>query len=233
MNKDSFIKEVEKLGIEITPFMLKQLDIYYNFLVDYNEKVNLTNITKEEDVYLKHFYDSITVIKAHNLEGKTLIDVGTGAGFPGIVLKIMVPSLKLTLVDSLNKRIIFLNELIKKLDLKEVETVHARFEEYSLVKEEAFDYVTARAVSNISFLAEATVRLLKVGGSLILMRGSNDYLEEDREKLLKALNLKLKSTDEFLLPVESSKRTIITLEKLAKTNKKYPRKLNEMKNKPL
>ena len=233
MNKETFIKKVEKLGIEITPFMLKQLDIYYHFLVDYNEKVNLTNITKEEDVYLKHFYDSITVIKAHNLEGKTLVDVGTGAGFPGIVLKIMVPSLKLTLVDSLNKRIIFLNELIKKLDLQEVETVHARFEEYSLVKEEAFDYVTARAVSNISFLAEATVRLLKVGGSLILMRGSNDYLEEDREKLLKALNLKLKSTDEFLLPVESSKRTIITLEKLAKTNKKYPRKLNEMKNKPL
>lgn len=233
MNKDTFIKEVEKLGIEITPLMLKQLDIYYHFLVEYNEKVNLTNITKEEDVYLKHFYDSITVLKEHNLEGKALVDVGTGAGFPGIVLKIMVPSLKLTLVDSLNKRIIFLNELIKMLDLKEVETVHARFEEYSLLKEETFDYVTARAVSNISFLAEATVRLLKVGGSLILMRGSNDYLEEDREKLLKELNLKLKSTDEFLLPFEESKRTIITFEKLAKTNKKYPRKLNDMKNRPL
>lgn len=233
MNKDTFIKKVEKLGIEITPFMLKQLDIYYHFLVEYNEKVNLTNIAKEEDVYLKHFYDSITVLKEHNLEGKALVDVGTGAGFPGIVLKIMVPSLKLTLVDSLNKRIIFLNELIKMLDLKEVETVHARFEEYSLLKEETFDYVTARAVSNISFLAEATVKLLKVGGSLILMRGSNDYLEDDREKLLKELNLKLKSTDEFLLPFEESKRTIITFEKLAKTNKKYPRKLNDMKNRPL
>lgn len=233
MNKETFIKEASKLGIEITPFILEKLDIYYHFLVEYNEKVNLTNITNEEDVYLKHFYDSITVLKSHNLEGKSLVDVGTGAGFPGVVLKIMVPSLKLTLVDSLNKRIIFLNELIKKLDLKDVNTVHARFEEYSLKSEEAFDYVTARAVSNISFLAEATVRLLKVGGTLILMRGSNDYLEKDRTRLLQELNLKLSNTDEFLLPIEKAKRTIISLEKLSKTSKKYPRKLNDMKNKPL
>ena len=124
MNKEEFVKEVEKLGISVDDKILKSLNTYYEMLIDYNSHTNLTRITDEEDVYLKHFYDSLTLIKAVKLNNQSLLDVGTGAGFPGLVLKIVFPDLKVTLVDSLNKRIAFLNNVIEKLNLKGINTVH-------------------------------------------------------------------------------------------------------------
>ena len=131
MNKNEFIKEAEKLGIEVPETKLNQLEKYYEILVEYNKVMNLTGITEKEEVYLKHFYDSLTIAKIIDLsKEESLCDVGTGAGFPGIVLKIFYPELKVTLVDSLNKRINFLNEVIKELGLNKIETVHDRMEEY-------------------------------------------------------------------------------------------------------
>ena len=126
MNKEEFVKEVEKLGISVDDKILKSLNTYYEMLIDYNSHTNLTRITDEEEVYLKHFYDSLTLIKAVKLNNQTLLDVGTGAGFPGLVLKIVFPNLKVTLVDSLNKRIIFLKSVIEKLNLKGINAIHER-----------------------------------------------------------------------------------------------------------
>ena len=132
MNVNEFIIELKKLGIEITEEKLQKLDDYYNLLVEWNKKTNLTRIINKEDVYLKHFYDSLTLSKALDLtKDINLCDVGTGAGFPGIVLKIIYPNLKVTLIDSLNKRITFLNEIIKELNLEKIEALHIRMEDYS------------------------------------------------------------------------------------------------------
>ena len=137
MKIDKFIEELKKLGIDITEDKLIKLEKYYNLLVIWNEKMNLTGITEKEEVYLKHFYDSLTIVKAVDLNNfNNLCDVGTGAGFPGMVLKIVFPNLNVTLVDSLNKRLEFLKEVIKELDLKNIEVIHARAEEYALKNRE-------------------------------------------------------------------------------------------------
>ena len=133
MKKDEFLKELEKINITLTENQILKLEKFYELLVIWNEKINLTTILKEEDVYLKHFYDSLTLIKVIDLNKElTLLDVGTGAGFPGIVLKIVFPNLKITLLDSMNKRISYLNEIIKELDLKDIDTVCSRAEDYAL-----------------------------------------------------------------------------------------------------
>lgn len=233
MNKETFIKECKKLGINLSDKQLNQLEKYYEFLILYNQKVNLTRITNKEDVYLKHFYDSLTIIKYIDIDNKNICDVGTGAGFPGMILKIIKPSIKLTLVDALNKRITFLKELANILELKDIEFYHARFEEFARNNIEKYDVVTARAVSNISFLAETTVQMLKIKAKLVLMRGHNDYDDNERTKMLKELNLNLISKNEFILPKENSLRTIIILEKNAKTSLKYPRRIETIKKNPL
>ena len=151
MNKEVFLEELKKINIELTEEQLKKLDQFYHFMLEWNEKINLTRITEEEDVYLKHFYDSLTLNKVVDLKNtKTLCDIGTGAGFPGIVLKIVFPNLKVTLIDSLNKRVNYLNEVIKKLKLKDIVAVHSRGEElteevknklsrkYNIIKVEEF-----------------------------------------------------------------------------------------------
>ena len=154
MNKEEFVKEVEKLGISVDDKILKSLNTYYEMLIDYNSHTNLTRITDEEEVYLKHFYDSLTLIKAVKLNNQTLLDVGTGAGFPGLVLKIVFPNLKVTLVDSLNKRIIFLKSVIEKLNLKGINAIHERIEDYAKISRESFDIVTSRAVASLPVLSE-------------------------------------------------------------------------------
>ena len=131
MNKDEFVSALKELNINLTDKQLRDLDTYYKMLIDYNSHTNLTRITEENEVYLKHFYDSLTIVKMISLDNQTLLDVGTGAGFPGLVLKIVFPNLKVTLVDSLNKRINFLNLVIEKLQLKDVKAIHARAEEYA------------------------------------------------------------------------------------------------------
>ena len=232
MNIDEFKLEVSKLGINVTSLELDKLEKYYNLLIEWNEKINLTAITDKKDVYLKHFYDSLTLVKVIDLENvSSLCDLGTGAGFPGIILKIFFPNLKLTLVDSLNKRIKFLEVLVNELSLENVILIHGRAEEYGKKNRECFDVVTARALSSFPILLEYSASLLKKGGHLIAMRGLND--SKDGENAMKILNLKINNVIEFELPIEKSKRTLIDVVKLDKTSLKYPRRYAEIKKKSL
>ena len=233
MKIDNFIKEVEKLGIEITEKKINQLEKYYEMLIEYNKVMNLTGITEKEEVYLKHFYDSLTIAKIIDLKKEeTLCDIGTGAGFPGIVLKIFYPNLNITLVDSLNKRINFLNEVIKELKLEKIETIHTRMEEYSKNNIEQYDVVTARAVAQMYFLLEVSVPMLKIGKYFIAMKGSMDK-EVNYQNTLKKLNCTQIDLIEFKLPIENSNRTLIKIKKIFPTKKIFPRKYNEMKKNPL
>ena len=233
MNKDSFISEVEKLGIEITENKLNQLEKYYEMLIEYNKVMNLTGITEKKEVYLKHFYDSLTIAKIIDLtKEETLCDIGTGAGFPGIVLKIFYPNLKITLVDSLNKRINFLNEVIKELKLENIETKHARMEEYARNNIEKFDVVTARAVAQMHFLLEVSVPMLKVGKYFIAMKGNIEN-EIDYNYALNKLSASQEDIIKFKLPKEDSNRTLIKIIKNNCTKKLFPRKYIEIKRNPL
>ena len=232
MNIDEFKLEVSKLGINVTSLEIDKLEKYYDLLVEWNEKINLTAITLKKDVYLKHFYDSLTINKIIDLsEIDTLCDLGTGAGFPGIVLKIFFPQLKLTLVDALNKRINFLDVVVKELSLENVTLVHARAEEYGKDHRECFDVVTARALSSFPILLEYSASLLKVHGHLIAMRGLDD--SSDGIDALKVLNLKINNVLEFKLPFEESNRTLVDVIKVDKTPQKYPRRYAEIKKKTL
>lgn len=234
MTENNFVENVKELGIEINDKQLKQLEKYYELLIEWNEKINLTGITKKEDVYLKHFYDSLTIQKIIDLNDvETLCDVGTGAGFPGLVLKIVFPNLKVTLLDALNKRINFLNDVIEKLELKDIETIHSRSEDYALKNREKFDVVTARAVASLPVLMELCVPLIKENGFFIPLKANIT-----EEKLLSKnaiLKLSLKEVDEvkFILPIEKSNRCLIKYLKEKKTEKKYPRKFSEIKKRPL
>ena len=230
MNKQEFLEELAKLGINLTNDQIDKLARFYQLLVTWNEKINLTTIIKEEEVYLKHFYDSLTLIKVIDLrQPLTILDVGTGAGFPGIVLKIVFPNLKITLLDSLTKRINYLNEIIKELDLHDIETVCSRCEEYTKINREKYDLVVARAVSHLKILSEMIIPTVKVNGYFIAMKANlNDELEKTIP-MLKKLNSELKEIKEFSLPIENSKRTLVVIEKNAKTALLYPRKYSEIK----
>ena len=232
MNIEEFKEEVLKLGISVTDDEIIKLEKYADLLKEWNEKINLTAITEKNEVFLKHFYDSLTLVKITNLSKiDSLCDLGTGAGFPGIVIKIFFPQLKLTLVDALNKRINFLDIIVKELDLKDVTLVHARAEEYGRDYRECFDVVTARALSSFPVLLEYGIPLLKVNGHLIAMRGLDD--SSDGINALKVLNSKINKILEFKLPFEESNRTLVDVIKLEKTNSKYPRRYAEIKKKPL
>ena len=230
MNKQEFLEELKKLGINLTNDQIDKLARFYQLLVTWNDKINLTTIIKEEEVYLKHFYDSLTLIKVIDLrQPLTILDVGTGAGFPGIVLKIVFPNLKITLLDSLTKRINYLNEIIKELDLHDIETVCSRCEEYTKINREKYDLVVARAVSHLKILSEMIIPTVKVNGYFIAMKANlNDELEKTIP-MLKKLNSELKEIKEFSLPIENSKRTLVVMKKNAKTALLYPRKYSEIK----
>ena len=232
MNIDEFKTEVKKLGIEVTDEEISKLEKYADLLKEWNEKINLTAITEKDQVFLKHFYDSLTLVKIINLDKvDNLCDLGTGAGFPGLVLKIFFPQLKLTLVDALNKRINFLDVVVKELSLENVTLVHARAEEYGRNHRECFDVVTARALSSFPILLEYSASLLKVHGHLIAMRGLDD--SSDGIDALKVLNLKINNVLEFKLPFEESNRTLVDVIKVDKTLQKYPRRYAEIKKKTL
>ena len=230
MNKEEFIEELKKIGIDVNDNQLDLLDKYYKLLIDWNEKINLTGITDENDVYLKHFYDSLTLIKGVDLtKDISLCDVGSGAGFPGIVLKIIFPNLKITLIDSLQKRVNFLNLVIKELDLNGIEALHYRMEDFSRENEEKYDYITARAVANLSVISEISVRALKVNGHMVFMKGNCDEELEEFMKHNKKLGLVLDDIYRFNLPFEDSNRTLIDLVKVKKTSKIYPRRVDIIK----
>ncbi len=210
MNREEFIKEIEKLGIYLSTKQEEQLELFYNLLINWNEKINLTRITTKEDVYLKHFYDSLTLVKVVDLSKvETLCDVGTGAGFPGIVLKIVYPNLKITLVDSLLKRVNYLNEIIKELKLENINAIHIRAENL----EKKFDIVTARAVANIEKLLEYTMHLVKDNGEFIAMKGNID--DELTPSILSKINKKYKieKIERFTLPKEESLRSLMIIKK--------------------
>ena len=234
MTISEFIEELKKLNIEPTDKQLDQLDKYYKLLIKYNKIMNLTGITEENQVYLKHFYDSLTIAKVIDLkQEETLCDIGTGAGFPGIVLKIIFPNLKITLIDSLNKRIEFLKIVIEELDLNNIEAIHTRAEEYAKKNIEKFDVVTSRAVAPLNILLELSIPLLKINKYFISYKGNISREIIESKNSLEILKSKIEKIEEFNLPIENSKRTIIKIKKNNKTNKKYPRKFSDIKKMPL
>ena len=230
MKIEQFIKELKKIGIEVDSEKLEKLEKYYDILIKWNKVINLTRIIDKEDVYLKHFYDSLTITKIINLnEVNSLCDVGTGAGFPGIVLKIVYPNLKITLIDSLNKRVKFLNQIIKELCLKDIIAIHTRMEDYSKNNIEKFDVITSRAVANISVLSEISVKSLKIGGHLILLKGKCKEELDNAINHIKELGCNINKVEDFKLPIEESDRMLIDIIKKSKTSNKYPRSFDKIK----
>lgn len=208
MTKEKFIEELEKLNIILTEEQIEKLNKFYELLIEWNKKINLTRIEDEEEVYLKHFYDSLTIVKVVDLNKiNTLCDVGTGAGFPGIVLKIVFPNLKVKLIDSLQKRVNYLNTIIKDLNLSDIEAIHARGEDYK----GKFDLVTSRAVANIEKLVKYTMHLVSPNGIFVAMKGDidNELTEEIKNKLSKKYIIT--KIEKFTLPIEESKRSLVVM----------------------
>ena len=208
MNKEEFIKAVKQLNVDLTEEKLEKLNKFYNLLIEWNKKINLTRIEEEEEVYLKHFYDSLTIAKAVDLsEIKTLCDIGTGAGFPGIVLKIFYPNLKITLIDSLKKRVNYLNEIIKDLGIDNIEAIHVRGEDYK----GQYDVVTSRAVANIEKLLGYTMHLVSPTGIFIAMKGDieKELTPDVKQKIEK--KYKIEKIEKFLLPKENSNRSLVVI----------------------
>lgn len=236
MNEEQFYEALKQDGIELTTNQLAQFSTYYRLLVEWNEKMNLTSITQKSEVYLKHFYDSISAAFYTDFSDQHICDVGAGAGFPSIPLKICFPDLKITIVDSLNKRITFLNELAEALKLENVAFVHDRAEIFGQNKEyrESFDVVTARAVARMSVLSELCLPLCKESGVFIAMKGSKASDElTDAQIAIKALGGKLEREETFELPGEEGLRSIIFIKKERKTPKKYPRKAGTPNKSPI
>lgn len=240
MNIDQFINALLEQNIQVTDDQLGQFDAYFKLLVRTNEHVNLTTITEKSEVYLKHFYDSITpafFVSQIREQPVSLCDVGAGAGFPSIPLKILFPQLKITIVDSLNKRINFLTELVQQLNLKDVTLVHARAEEFGnkkSVSRQSFDIVTARAVARLGVLSELCLPLVRVGGQMIAMKAAKAEDElEDAKQAISLLGGQVKNDFEFSLPILDEKRHIIIIEKIKDTPKKYPRKPGTPNREPL
>ena len=230
MTEEEFITELTKLNIEVTPEKLDQLKEYASFLLEYNQHTNLTAIRDINEVYLKHFYDSLTIVKAINLkEVNTLLDIGTGPGFPGMVLKIIYPHLQITLMDSNNKKIGFLNALAKELNLN-VEIIYGRAEEFIVNRREYYDIVTSRAVASLDILTELSIPYVKTNGLFIAMK--SNYQEELQATLpiLKKLDSKVEKIEKFSLPKIEANRAIICIRKEKATNHKYPRNYNQIKN---
>lgn len=234
MNREQFIVEVEKLGVQVTIEKMEKLDLFYKLLLEWNEKINLTSIVNIEEVFLKHFYDSLTLVKICDLGlDLSICDVGSGAGFPGIVIKIFFPNLNITLIDSLNKRVLYLNSVINELGLVNIRAIHTRMEDYSRINQEKYDIITARAVASISILSEISINSLKVGGKLVFMKGIADKELEDSNNALKKLSIGVEKIEKFVLPFENSNRMLISLVKLDKTNKIYPRNIDKIRKNPL
>ena len=239
MQKEIFFEKMQEkskdLGVRFSVKQTEQFFEYMNLLIEWNEKINLTAITDPDEIILKHFIDSITILKELE-DGSKLVDVGTGAGFPGIPLSIMNPSLKITLVDSLNKRLIFLQEVVNKLKLENIEIVHARAEEFGQNKKyrEQFDISTSRAVANLSTLSEYLIPLVKVGGKVIGMKASDAIQElNEAQKAIEVLGGTVEKIDEFNLPQSDIGRTVIIIRKNKITPNKYPRKPGTPSKEPI
>ncbi|MCM2589744.1 16S rRNA (guanine(527)-N(7))-methyltransferase RsmG [Rossellomorea marisflavi] len=228
MNINEFQAGLEEKGLSLSSEQLAQFEKYHELLVEWNEKMNLTAITDKEEVYLKHFYDSISAAFYVDFNSITsLCDVGAGAGFPSIPIKICFPHLHVSIVDSLNKRITFLNHLSDQLGLENTHFHHDRAETFGKNKDhrEAYDMVTARAVARMSVLSELCLPLVKKGGYFVAMKAASVNDEMDKaKKAITTLGGKTEQVDSFLLPEENSERTIVQIKKVKDTPNKYPRK---------
>ena len=234
MKQSEFLKYLEEMNIILNDHQKYQLNLYYELLIEWYTRMNLTGIIEKKQVYLKHFYDSLTICKAMDLSKKlTLCDVGTGAGFPGMVLKIVFPNLQIVLIDSLQKRLTFLEHVIEKLQLQNIKLVHARAEEYAKCHREEFDVVTARAVAPLNILLEYCIPIVKNNGYFIPLKANTIDELEKSNNAMKLLQVKLENIIQFSLPIENSQRTILVIKKLNFTSKKFPRKYNEIKKNPL
>lgn len=223
-----FIQDLKELGVSLTDKQIEQFLIYYELLTEWNSFMNLTAITEYEDVLKKHFVDSVSLIQAVDVRKElTLIDVGTGAGFPGLALKIAYPELKVTLLDSLQKRIQFLDAVIEKLGLEGIETIHGRAEDFAKPQKlrESFDLCVSRAVANLSTLSEYCLPFVKVGGYFIPYKSEKIASEkEEAEKALELLGGKFERQVEFMLPSSDIYRNLFVIKKVKETPKKFPRK---------
>lgn len=239
MEKQEFEQKIktyaDEIEIVLNEQQIHQFYQYMELLLEWNEKINLTAITNPEEIIVKHFIDSLTIAK-HVKENTRLIDVGTGAGFPGIPLKIIREDIEITLLDSLNKRVNFLNEVIHELKLSKIQTVHSRVEDFAKDKKnrESFDYATSRAVANLSTLSEYLIPLVKIGGNAISMKGSE--VDEEMKQSQKAISLlggKIETIETFQLPQSDINRNIIIIHKTQNTPNKYPRKAGMPSKEPI
>lgn len=232
----SFFEEYKsQLNVKVDEIFVRKFEKYAEVLIDWNKKINLTAITEPKEIAIKHFFDSLTIFNTVNIkENAKVIDVGTGAGFPGVPMKIVKEDINLTLLDSLNKRLKFLKELSSELNI-EVSLVHARAEEAALKENyrEKFDIAVSRAVAPLNVLVEYCLPFVKVGGDFIAMKGSQGQDElQCAQNAIKLLGGEIKKTEEFTLPDES-RRTIIVINKISKTDKNYPRHGSKISKKPL
>ncbi|WP_082231967.1 16S rRNA (guanine(527)-N(7))-methyltransferase RsmG [Halobacillus massiliensis] len=237
MDRNTFLEALKKQGIQLNDQQQEQFHKYYEILVEWNEKMNLTAITDEEGVYLKHFYDSLTAAFYHDFtKPLRMCDVGAGAGFPSLPLKIVFPELKVTIVDSLKKRITFLNHLAHELGLKDVAFYHDRAENFGKNPNfrEGYDLVMARAVARMSVLSELCLPLTAKGGTFMAMKGPNLAEEmEDAQLAIQTVGGEIQEVFTFELPEEGSERNIALIEKRRKTPKKYPRKAGTPNKEPI
>ena len=232
-----FEQELENLGICLTEVQREQFDRYYELLVEWNKVMNLTGITDYDEVNLKHFVDSLTIVRVKNMKNvENVIDIGTGAGFPGIPLKIVYPEIKIVLLDSLNKRIKFLNTVIGELGLKNIETLHGRAEDYAKKSEyrEKFDLCVSRAVANLSTLSEYCIPFVKVGGEFISYKsGTSDEEINEAQGAVNILGGKIEKTEKFKLPGTDMGRALVMIKKEKHTPGRYPRKAGVPGKEPL
>ena len=231
----NFKEELLKLNIELSDEASSRFDLYYKRLIAVNEVMNLTAITEEQEVYNKHFLDSLMIVKALDLNKEfTLCDVGSGAGFPSIPLSIVSDNAKVTIIDALNKRIKFLNDLILELGLKNVIALHERAEDFAKTKRQFFDVTPARAVARLKILSELCLPLTKVGGYFIAMKGQggNEEIKEASEGI-EILGGHVEKVISLELPDNAGARDIIIIKKIKETPKKYPRAFAKIKERPL
>ena len=237
MDNRRFEQELNELGVRLNDIQKEQFDRYYELLVEWNRVMNLTGITDYDEVNLKHFTDSLTIVRINNMENvSTLIDIGTGAGFPGLPIKIAFPHIKVILLDSLNKRIKFLDKVIEELNLDNVFTLHGRAEDYAKKVEyrEQFDTCVSRAVANLSTLSEYCLPFVKEGGNFISYKSAESDEEiSHSEKAINLLGGKINRVEKFVLPESDMRRALVKIDKVKSTPKKYPRKAGMPGKEPL
>lgn len=234
--KDYILQATENFKFKFNETQIAQLETYYNLLVEWNEKMNLTAITDAQGVAVKHFADSVSVLNYVDIpHNSSIIDVGTGAGFPGVVLKIARPDIKLTLLDSLNKRLVFLQNVLGEINLS-ADLIHSRAEDGGRDKNlrESFDYAVSRAVANMNVLSEFCLPYVHVGGSFLAFKGRGAESEISAAKsAIKTLGGKIAETYNFALPFDGGERAIVQIQKIAETPNKYPRNAGKIKSSPL